>query len=187
MSTETYVKDIVTRFRKILDAHDKHLECFCHYGVQVEGWLKGELLYFLDSEKTDGRLVAIDREVLCGVGRKKVDCRLVLPSGIIAHTVWVELKHWHIGKQGNDLWQAHNYFSDTSIGIFSDVEKLSTIIDGDKYILILATKNPGHEDWSKGIDKFNKKFEPLQVRSCTETSDFPQSYYIGVLEVITQY
>jgi hypothetical protein len=176
---------MVTRFRVILDAHDRHLECFCHYGVQVEGWLKGELLRFFDNEITDSRLVDFDREVLCGAGRKKVDYLLVLPSGIIALKVWVELKHWQIGYQKNQLWQAHNYFGDKDIGIYSDVEKLSSIIDDDKYILILATKNPGYEDWSRGVDKFNEKFKPLRVRSCTETSDFPQSYYIGVLEVVT--
>ena len=51
MSTVKYIQDMVTRFRVILDAHDKHLECFCRYGVQVEGWLKGELLNFLMSRK----------------------------------------------------------------------------------------------------------------------------------------
>ncbi len=185
MSTENYVKDMVTRFRKTLDAHERHLECFYHYGVQVEGWLKGELLNFFDLEKTDGRLVKIDREVRCGIGQKKVDCRLELPVDTIASTVWVELKHWHIGYQKNEPWLAHNYFGDKAIGIYSDVEKLSSIIEGDKYVLILATQNPGREDWSKGVDKFNKKFKPLQVRSCTETSEFPESYYIGVLEVVT--
>lgn len=185
MSAENYVKNMVIRFRETLDAHEKHLECFYHYGVQVEGWLKGELLNFFDREKTDGRLVEIDREVLCGVGRKKVDYFLVVPSGIIALPIWIELKHWHIGYQKNELWQAHNYFGDKSIGIYSDVEKLSSITEGDKYVLILATQNPGCEDWPKGVDKFNKKFKPLHVRSCTETSDFPPSYYIGVLEVVT--
>ena len=185
MSTINYVQDMVTRFRPILDAHDKHLECFYHYGVQVEGWLKGELLNFFDTEKTDGRLIGIDREVLCGIGQKKVDYFLVVPSGIIASTIWIELKHWHIGYQRSELWLAHNYFGDKAIGIYSDVEKLSNIIDGDKFVLILCTKNPGHEDWSRGVDKFNEKFKPLQVRSCTETSEFPEFYYIGVLEVIT--
>jgi hypothetical protein len=27
------------------------LECFCRYRVKVEGWLKGEFLYFLDNKK----------------------------------------------------------------------------------------------------------------------------------------
>ena len=67
---------------------------------------------------------------------------------------------------------------------YSDVEKLKNIIDGDKYILILAIRNPGHEDWVKGLDKFNQKFKPLKIRSCTEPSDFPHSYFFGLLEVI---
>ena len=122
MSTVKHIQDMVTRFRVILDAHDEHLECFCRYGVQVEGWLKGELLNFFDVEKTDGRLLDFDRERRYGAGRKKVDYYLVLPSGIIAPTVWIELKHWQIGYQRNELWKAHNYFGDKSIGIYSDVE-----------------------------------------------------------------
>ena len=186
MSTVNYIQEMVTRFRAILDAHDKHLECFCRYGVQVEGWLKGELLYFLDSEKAAGRLVDFEREALCGIGKKKVDLRLeIITSTAASNVVWIELKHWLIGYQKGERWQAHNYFGDKDIGIHSDVEKLSSIIKGDKYELILSTQNPGYEDWSKGVDKFNKKFKPLHVRSCIETSDFPPSYYIGVLEVIS--
>ena len=50
-----------------------------------------------------------------------------------------------------------------------------------------ATGNPEYEengDWSKGMDRFNKKFTPLQIRSLTDPSKFPQSYFLGLLEVI---
>ena len=84
------------------------------------------------------------------------------------------------------LWVASDYFSSTSWGICADVEKLSKINEGGKYILILATKNPEYEergDWLKGIDKFNAKFSHLHIKSYTNPSDFPPSYFLGLLEV----
>ena len=185
MNPINYVQDMVTRFRAVLNAHDSQLKCFCHYGVQVEGWLKGELLYFLDAEKTSGRLVDFEREALCGIDKKKVDLRLDITTGSTPSNAWIELKHWLIGYQKGELWKAHNYFGDATIGVQPDVEKLSKIIRGDKYIFILATSNPGHEDWTKGVDKFNNKFSPLSLRSLTQPSDFPDSYFFGVLEVIS--
>ena len=90
---------MVTRFGRILDRHDRHLECFCQYGVQVEGWLKGELLCFLDSEKAAGRIVNFDREVRLDIGRKRIDLRLEIPAGRAVLNAWIELKHWLIGSQ----------------------------------------------------------------------------------------
>ncbi len=184
MNTVDYLQSIVTRFRVILDAHDRHLKCFDQHAVQVESWLKGELLPFFDREKTDGRLVDFNVEVKSGTGR--VDYLLVLPDGPITTEVWIELKHFQIGPQGEQRWIASNYFGNKSVGIYDDVDKLSKIANGDKYVLILATKNPEYEengDWAKGVDRFNKKFTPLQIRSLTDPSDFPQSYFLGLLEV----
>ncbi|MCJ7426448.1 MAG: hypothetical protein MUO17_04895 [Dehalococcoidales bacterium] len=147
----------------------------------------GELLPFLLSEKDSGRLSDFNTECQCGLGQRRVDYRLVLHYGDIKTVVWIELKHFQVGWQGKERWKASNYFGDKSIGIQPDVEKLSSITDGDKYIFILATKNPEYEehgDWEKGVDKFNEKFAPLHIRSHTITSDFPQSYFLGLLEVI---
>jgi len=187
MNTLSYMQDALTRFRVILDAHDKHLKCFDQHAVQVEGWLKGELLPFFLSEKDSGRLFDFNTECSCGLGRRRVDYRLELHSGDIETDVWIELKHFQIGYQGKDRWKASDYFSDKSIGIHSDVEKLSSITDGDKYVLILATKNPEYDEprnWLKGVNKFNEKFAPLHISSHTLTTDFPQSYFLGLLEVV---
>jgi hypothetical protein len=170
-----------------LDEHQRHFECFDKYAIQVEGWLKGELLPFFLSEKDNGRLFDFNTECQCGLGNRRVDYRLVLHHDNIITNVWVELKHFQIGYQGRDRWKASNYFGSKDIGIYDDVKKLSGITDGDKYMLILATKNPAYEeagDWTKGVNKFNHNFSPLQVRSHTITSDFPKSYFIGLLEVI---
>jgi hypothetical protein len=185
MTTEDYLQSIVTRFRAILDTHGKHMGLFDEHAVQLEGWLKGELLPLFDSEKTDGRLVQFNTEVSCGYGR--VDYHLIVPDDPIAVEVWLELKHFQIGRQGEYRWIASNYFTDKSIGIYRDVEKLTKIEQGDKYILVLATKNPEYEkngDWLQGVDKFNRKFTPLRIGSLTNPSDFPQSYFLGLLEVV---
>ena len=79
-----------------------------------------------------------------------------------------------------------SYFGDKSIGIYNDVVKLGKITSGDKYILILTTENPDrgdNGDWSKGVDKFNQRFAPLQIRSLTDPSNFPQAHFLGLLEV----
>ena len=187
MSTADFLQRTVTQFRAVLDEHDKHMKCFDEHAVQVEGWLKGELLPFFDREVGERRLVDFDVEVNCGHGR--VDYLLTVPDGLTPVKVWVELKHFQIGWQGTDRWIASNYFTDKSIGIYGDVVKLTKIASDDKYILILATKNPEYEkngDWSQGVDKFNQKFAPLQIKSLTNPSDFPQSYFVGLLKVTSE-
>jgi hypothetical protein len=159
------------------------MELFDVHTVQVEGWLKGELLYFLDLEKQKKLIDNYFTESSCGVGRKRVDLLLVLNQ----KNIWVELKHFQIGKQKDQIWNAYSYFSDKNIGIYSDVDKLNSILDKDKFILVLATKNPGVGDWSKGVNKFNEKNRPLKIISHTKPSDFPASYYVGLLEIAIEY
>ena len=96
MGSETRMIELVERFREALDGRRDILDCFCNYGVQLEGWLKGELLYFLDAEKSGGRLYDFDREVSFGQGRRKIDIRITGANGL---ATWVELKHWLIGYQ----------------------------------------------------------------------------------------
>ena len=52
---------LVERFQEALDARRGILECFCNYGVQLEGWLKGELLYFLNADKAVGTPAVVQR------------------------------------------------------------------------------------------------------------------------------
>ena len=54
---------------------------------------------------------------------------------------------------------------------------------GSKYMLILATANPGEQDWQAGITRFNTKFSPYYLTSLTKPSDFPQAYFLGLLRV----
>jgi hypothetical protein len=83
---------------------------------------------------------------------------------------------------------AVGYFGDpTSVGIKPDVEKLSEIQKDVKFILVLATANPGVSDWSTGINKFNRKFSPLHLESLTDPSKFPDSFFLGLLKIPNGY
>lgn len=178
MVNETRMTDLVKGFQRALDTRRDILECFSSYGVQLEGWLKGELLYFLDVEKTGGRLHAFDREVSFGQGRRKIDIKITYEDGVCA---WVELKHWLIGNQKGYKYDAGFYLRDSSpVGIKPDVEKLK-LASGLKYMLILATANPGAEGWFSGVEQFNRKFAPLRVSPMTDPSDFPAQYFLGIL------
>lgn len=184
MLLEDYLKDLIVRFRGISDSQEQRLRCFHRYEVQVEGWLKGELLYFLHEEKGAGRIMHFDREVSVGPTRKKVDLKIEIPTDSGTLEAWIELKHWLIGPQKGTHYNAQFYFRESgSVGIKPDAEKLSRITNGSKLLLILATKNPGVDDWSAGVSEFNSKFSPLHLKSLTSPSDYPDYYYLGFLEV----
>ena len=187
MSTMDYMMDAVARFRMVLDAHDIHMKLFDLHAIQVEGWLKGELLPFFDAEKTNGKLrnywPESPPESQTDPGRKRIDYELELLDGAILTKVWIELKHFQIGYQKEVSWKANDYFVSKSYGIHGDVAKLREVVVGDKYILVLATKNPGRDDWSRGVDKFNEKFSPFHIQSHTDPSNFQATYFLGLLEV----
>jgi|TARA_B100000315_G_scaffold104520_1_gene95871 hypothetical protein len=168
-----------------------HLESFNRHEAQLEHWLKGELLPFLDSE-VNGRLKKIATEVRPDPkGRGRVDLQLLIPDGSTGVEVWIELKHLHIGLQKGESYKASDYFSDKSSTIYKDVVKLNKIKpSGDKYILILCTKNPdseGNGNWSESVDTLNQMLQefcpPLRVSSLTDPSGFPQTYFLGLLKV----
>jgi hypothetical protein len=167
-----------------MNDHEELLKSFCRHGVQLEGWLKGELLYFLDNEKKQKVIIDFDREVALGKEIGKVDLRLTFsaPAGFV--DAWTELKYWLIGHQRGSSYGASFYFGDpSSVGISIDAQKLLRIPNGLKYILVLAVANPGSDDWSSGVEKFNSKFSPLHLTSITDPENFPESYFLGLLNV----
>jgi len=187
VSTLDYMMDVVARFRMILDGHTIHMQLFDLHAIQVEGWLKGELLPFFHTDKNNGRLQNClsesCSEFKTGPSLKRIDYELELLGATGVTKVWLELKHFQIGYQKKDVWKAWDYFVGTSYGIYRDVAKLRQVVVGDKYILVLATKNPGRDDWSSGVAKFNEKFAPFHIKSHTDPSDFPGTYFLGLLEV----
>lgn len=188
MSTTDYMKGIVVRFTTILNAHEDHMRLFDQYHVQVEGWFKGELMAFFESERASNRLSAFSPECPFGDGKKRVDYQLQLPDST-TRTVWIELKHFQIGPVPNGQnWKASTYLgAGASYGIHDDVDKLTHIPDGDKFLLVLATKNPGDDDWQEGLSEFSRKFPSLGVISHTRPSNsiFRSTSFLGLLEVAT--
>ena len=179
MDTKTHMVELIARLKIRMDARRDTMVSFSKYGVQVEGWLKGELLSFLDTEKAEGKLLDFDREVT--VQRRKIDIKLQFADSASA---WVELKHWLIGQQKKAYWDVPYYFGDkTTNGIEPDVLKLKLTTTGDKYVLILATAGTTAEKWSEGVARFNKKFSSLCVSSLTDPRDYTAEYFLGLLAV----
>lgn len=186
MNYDEFMREFVFRLKKYFDTRQDVLQCFCKHGAQVEGWVKGEMLYLLDSGVAINREVKFDREVSIGLGRKKVDFALTIENDDDSERLWIEIKHWLIGYQKGTRWNASTYFADaSSVGIKPDVKKLIDIPKGRKFLLILATANPGENDWSSGIKKFNSKFQPLYVKSLTNPNNFPPFYFLGLLSAYT--
>jgi len=166
---------LAAHFDKLQD----RMKCFHKYGVQVEGWFKGELLLALDSHVSSGVIQSFDREVRIGRSRKRVDLKVTIDEC----THWIELKHWLIGEQRGNSYDPSFYFGDTE-GVIKDVDKLRSIHNEDKcWLLLLLTKNPGVVAWEAGLSKFNAKFYPYALKSCTNPKQFDQSYFLGLLQV----
>jgi len=199
MSTTDYMKDVVRRFSKTIDEHNTHMRLFADYHVQVESWLKGELLNFFEGEKNDGKLKCYRPEARAGDGKKKVDYLLKLtnPAG---RKVWIELKHLLIGRQPSQKpmlgcqptqeppqgqeWHFTSYCNTSPPGFYGDIMKLRDITEGDKYILFLATKKPDCENWSVGMHKLKERLKGcVHIESCTDCAPCPSTYFLGLLEI----
>lgn len=169
---------LLYHFREHFDDQLDQFASFTKHGVQCEGWFKAEMLSLLDSMEAQGVIDEFDREVRCQSGI--IDLRLNHNG---QH--WIELKHWLIGRQRGTNYGCGFYFRDnSSVGITPDCRKLITCPnDSNRWLLILATSNPGQEPWDKGVADFNNKFSPLHVRSYTQPGEFPASYFLGLLAV----
>ena len=184
MNFKESFKDLILRFKEILKTKEEKLKSFSKDEVQREAWFNTAFYYFLDNEKYEGRIANFETEVLPYLGSKKVDFKINISTSSGPSELWIELKHWLIGYQKEYLYNSQFYFGDkSSVGIKPDVENLINISNNGKFILILATKNPGIDDWTNGVNKFNTKFSPLNIKSITNPSDFPSFYYLGILHV----
>jgi len=166
------MKALVSRLTEYLkEGFEQQLRCFFKHKSLLEGWFKGELFYFLEQE----RLPNFEPEKSGDdESSKRID--IVLPfdnSG--GSKSWVELKHW------NTYWGRCWYFNNY---IKPDVEKLLKMRkDGDKFILVLCTKNPGPKEWNAGVNQLIPNFPPLAVRSLTNPGDYPDYFFLGLLHV----
>lgn len=189
------MKTLVSRLAEYLRTREQHLRCFNIQGYesQVEGWFKGELLYFLDREKREGRLPDRKRENVVyfdddPMNAKKgtkclVDVVLQFDKTESSRVSWVELKHW-IGCQKNTPYNPSSYFCQYNK---SDIKKLSKIPkSGDKFMLVLYTPKPNPKKWNDGVNNFNKKFSKnlqCSLKPLTEPDDYPDYFFLGLLRV----
>ena len=126
------ISSLVFRFRDYLKEKHEPLACFTSSGVQVEGWLKGELLTFLTREMNQQLISDFDREVKCGDGFKKVDLTVSFAK---QDRHWIELKHQLIGYQKGVFYASENYLKDRTNGILADVAKLAALNASNCYVV----------------------------------------------------
>lgn len=198
MSNDVQMQKLVSAFGDELADRQGILECFCDQESRIEGWLKGELLYFLDRAKKSGQLHDIGlrdfrREYKIGKrkGSMSFDLRLTDNGG---SDIWIELKHWLAGQQNGSKRFPGSYLTISGRdGILEDVQKLETR-EGRKYILVLSTSNPrefawrdGPNSWLNGVRDFNRKFYPNRISypidSLTNPRDFPSTFFLGLISV----
>lgn len=158
------------------ESRQLQLQTFYDSAVQCEGWFKGELLTLLSNAPAK-KGIKYNREV--PHNKRRIDFIIKIRE----ETHYVELKHWCIGRQKQNTWKAKDYFGDKSNGIYNDVEKLSKIKNGNCWILVFATKNPGFDNWKNGIERFNQKFRRFKVSSTSNPSKFPDYYFCGLLKI----
>jgi len=173
--------ELLRELRSHFDGMEDRLLAFSKYGFQAEGWLKTELITWLDAAQEHGRLARVQREIPTE-SRKKVDLAIDLDD----ERNWIELKHWLVGKQAGQTFRAGFYFGDDAgFGLHRDAEKLvSTTSSGGLWILVLVTANPGEAEWMEGIQKYHAKFHGPQVVSRSNPRAFPSHYCLGLFEVV---
>lgn len=179
MEIEDRLLALISDLRKVLDDHVEQLKCFIRAESQFEYWFKAELFYFLEIEKGKHLIKDFEREVRLN-NRQRVDFRITFGSYPNIDDAWVELKHWLIGYQKGTKYDLDSYFTDEQSSI-QDVEKLFLTPEGPKYLLVIATRNPGHDKWVEEIKRFNVRNAPFYVRAVTDPKDYPETYFIGLL------
>ncbi|MDR7531083.1 MAG: hypothetical protein QN213_09975 [Armatimonadota bacterium] len=111
---------LVPALKDHFDSLQDRLRCFYELQMQVEGWFKGELLFVLRTV----HIAPFDREARLERGR--VDLTVTLDGA----THYVELKHWHIGRQGDAVYSPRFYLLATSMSASSGTWKSSPACPG---------------------------------------------------------
>ena len=174
--------ELLPELRVYFDHLQDRLQTFSKFSFQAESWFKGELMTFLDAAAQRNRIIGFDREVRLK-NKKRIDLRIDTTHG--RH--WVELKHLMIGVQKGQRWGVRDYFNDAqTMGIILDVDKLLCNENpGGRWLFYLLTSNPGKEAWESGLERFHSKWSPRKLVSMTDPDDFPDSYFFGLMEVVS--
>ena len=169
------IRDVFDVLRQHLRANLNQLECFGKYEFQAESWLKAEWVAILDDLETQGQIYDLDREVK-SKGQKRIDLAVDRHGG--RH--WIELKHWYLGKQKDNLWRPVDFIFELE----AECKKFEEVQAGDRaWIAALCTTNPGSSDWSNAIQQFNEENAPWELRSIDDPEQYPPTYFLGVLHV----
>lgn len=182
----------IPHIRQHFDGLTQKLDAFAEHGVQVESWFKGECLALAMILQRLGIIDGFDREVRLPSGGR-VDLRI----NCAGHSHWIELKHWLIGRQKDSTYSCKGYFGDAELGCRADVAKLRSVPAFDPaygsysnhvWLWLFMTRNPKRDDWEAGVNNFNDRFDvgdvPLRIAPITNPDDFPESWFLGLAEVI---
>ena len=121
-------KSLIERFYSSLKEVNKrdYLMLFSDLQIQIEGWLRGELMNFLRNNNID--ITVKNRESrINDETRKKADLKLEFTNEIY----WIELKHLLVGCQLNNTYPLGFYFNKNSY-IYNDIKKLQEVDNSDK-------------------------------------------------------
>ena len=172
------METILQRIREHFDLLSNRFDIFHTLAFQCEGWFKGELLTLMSELRNRHQIQDFAREV--HHNNMRIDLEIVI-ADTIQH---IELKHWHIGRQGLNTWNAAGYFGDAENGIRHDVQKLTDIVSsGNRWVIVFATVAPDADDWNRGVSMFNRKFAPLKVTSIAQPTEIQRNYFCGLLKV----
>lgn len=149
--------------------------------MQVEGWLKAELTYFLSKKKIN---LHVETEKKNDPNKKtKIDLYIESQD----NKAWIELKFW-IGNQKNQLYKLSSTYFPLKAGyIKNDLIKLRNISEPNKYFIIFYSNLPKEENYQIesdiqfGIEKlkeenFNLKLMKLYKKQLPVFSVFSLKY-----------
>jgi len=176
------LRDIVHQIREHFELLQNRYTTFAKQGVQLEGWLKGEILVALDRLYERQVIKGFDREVPFATGSKR---KIDLTVDTFESRNWVELKYWLVGKQRPGVRYGPMFYTGdkSPVGIFKDVEKLRSIkAPGNLWLLILNVDNPGPQEWAAGLKRFVDKFG-IPIKSCSNPAEYPPTYFLGLIQV----
>ena len=153
----------------------EYCRLFAEAERQVEGWFKGELIYLLNSLKLDWEPEAS----ISSFGKKKIDFRITLDDGLF----YLEIKALYHGLQRGQMVDIGIYFYKDDVGIWGDVQKLTSLREGRGFCVLFIYPRPEIERWHKTLTIYGQRISPIVLREASEISTFPSELYIAKLEV----
>ena len=176
MNTEQLFSKIDRHFLAKLD----YIQRFTSSERQIEGWFKGELIYLFTSLQGKGELEGWEPEVLVpGLGKKRVDFRVKLDNGF----VWLEFKSLYHGQQRGQPIDLGIYFYKDSVGIWDDVQKLASVVEGHSYCVMFIYPRPEADRWQELLTKYRQLIGNYTFQEQSNVSQFPSDLYIAKIEI----